>query len=181
MSGDANQLQNLVSLPLWTPLSAFPPTRPLGDRVFALGNGLFVLVNPVHGGGDRAYGVGWAESDYWATRAFDGPQFRGKLDDPPPPQWKPPPSLAFLGRPTVLSFKTISDHERGLTGPSNVILVTAHYRMTDGAFLSVSVNGANGIKYTYASNDPRPADQPVALEVGLREAKHRWFDRVLGR
>ncbi len=135
-----------------------------------------MLINPVRGDGDQAYGLGWAESDYWALRAFDGPQFKGDLKHAPPPEWKPPPSLTFLGRPSNLSFKTISDHERERTGPSNVILVTAHYRMVDGAFLSVSVNGADGIHYTYASNDPRPGDEPVAIELRLKEGG--WLKRL---
>src|SRR5689334_1427176 len=131
---DDKQLRSLLKKPLWTRRHDFPPTRPLDDCVFALGEGLFVLINPVHGDGDHAYGLGWAESDYWALRAFDGPQFKGDLNHPPPPEWKPPPSLTFLGRPASLSFKTIRDHERERTGPGNVTLVTAHYRMVDGAF-----------------------------------------------
>jgi len=144
-----------------------------------LGKGLFVLINPIREGGDQAYAVGWAESDYWAARAFDGPQFRGDLKHPPQPQWRPAPSLAFLGRPKSLSFKTVRDHELGRT-ENNVTLVTAHYRITDGAFLSVSVNGA-GIIYTYVSTDPQADDEPVALEIGLRETGHRLFDRLFRR
>lgn len=161
-------LQSLVKTRLWTPRSSFPPAYALGDRVFGLGDGLFVLFNPVRGRGDQAYGVAWAESDYWASRALDGPQFRGDLT-PSPRQWSPPPSLAFLGRPNSLAFGTISQYERQRTG-NNVTLVMAHYRITTGDFLYFAIHGSDEITYMYASNKPKAEHEPVAIEFGLREA-----------
>lgn len=164
-------LQSLVKTRLWTAKSGFPPSHPLGDRVSGLGNGLYVLVNPVRGAGDQAYAVGWAQSDYWARRAFDGAQFRDDLT-PPPPHWRLSPSLAFLGRPSNLSYKTIKEYEKARTGANNLLLVTAHYRITiDGAFLYCSVNGSDGITYMYASNRPKARDEPVAIEFRLPEGE----------
>jgi hypothetical protein len=43
--------------------------------------------------------------------------------------------------------------------------------MTDGALLYCDIHGTNGITYIYASNKPKPADQPVAIECELPERK----------
>lgn len=172
-------LQSLAKTRLWTRRGSFPPSYALGDdiairadSVFGLGNGLFVLVNPVRGAGDQAYGVAWAESDYWASRALNGPQFRGDLT-PPPPHWRPVPSLAFLGRPNSLSFGTISEFERRRTR-NDPTLIRAHYRITTGDFLSFEIHGSDGIAYMYASNTPQAGDEPVAIEFGLKEAPRPW-------
>src|SRR6266851_8985602 len=53
--------------------------------------------------------------------------------------------------------------------------------MTDGAFLYVSVNGSDRVTYMYASNQPRPDDEPVGIGFMLPEPKRRWFDRLARR
>jgi len=164
----ALDLAALVKRQRWSPRSTFPPSRPLSDVVFTLGDGLFLITNPLEPG-ELVVAVGWAQSDYWAGRAFDNP-FRGDLTSPAP-KWGPPPSLTFLGRPGSLSFATIRSYERERTGRDNVILVTGDYRHSDGAFLHCSVNGSDGITYMYASNRPKALDEPVAIEFRLPEGR----------
>jgi hypothetical protein len=179
MTVTESQLKALLKMKRWTPRSGFPPSHAMSDVVYALGSGLFLVTNPIVGEGDLVVEVAWAESNYWAGRAFDNP-YRGDLT-PTTPQWRPPPSLTFLGRPSHLPFAIVRDFERSRTGPSNVLLVTGHYRMTDGAFLYVSVNGSDRVTYMYASNQPRPGDEPVGIGFMLPEPKRRWFDRLARR
>lgn len=126
------------------------------------------MSNPNYGQGHPVRAVGWAESDYWAVRAWSLPPFRGDLSIPPA-QWKPPPSLTFLGRPESLNFKDIFAFERAQPAARKATLVHASYRMTDGAFLYVNVSGANGVTYLYASSKPAGTDEPVAFEIQLPE------------
>jgi hypothetical protein len=157
--------RSLVAASRWSPLAAFPQAAALCDRVFSLGNGCYALTNPSRGDGNPVRAVGWAESDYWAARAWANPPYNGTLD-PPPPQWQPVPSLAFRGRPEVLCFKKVVDFETLRSGPK-AILVDARYRLTDGAFLFFGVNGSDGLTYIFGSHDPSPEDEPVALEFRL--------------
>jgi len=158
----------------WTPRAAFPPSvtlsmGSLGTGIFTCGDGLYLLSNSDYGEGDPVVAVGWAESDYWAKRTWDNPPFRGDLTAPQP-EWRPPPSLAFLGRPQPLSYASIRDFEGAQPGARKATLLDATYRMTDGAFLYCTINGAQGITYVYASNHPKPNDEPVALEFQLPDA-----------
>jgi hypothetical protein len=113
--------------------------------------------------------MGWAESDYWAQRAWVTP-FPGGLEAPAP-RWGPPPSLRFLGRPEVLAFEADKEFERPrLTAlQAAVRLEMARCRVTDGAFMSVEVRGADGLIYFYAPNEVRPDDRPAAIEFRLPE------------
>jgi hypothetical protein len=129
------------------------------------------MINPRVGDGDPVRAVGWAESDYWARRVWDNPPFTGALQAPPP-RWPGPPSLEFLGRPQCLSFKAVCAFERFRLKAPDPTLVSACYRWTDGAFLSVQVTGADGgIIYEYSDTDPKPDDLPVAIEIRLPERK----------
>ena len=124
------------------------------------------MTNARYGEGEPVRAVGWAESDYWARRTWQLP-FNEDLD-PPPPEWGDPPSLSFLGCPDVLSFKRVYDFEREQPNNKGALLATAQYRvMTDGAFLTFTINGAHGVRYFYGSNDPAADDLPVAIEVQL--------------
>jgi hypothetical protein len=106
--------------------------------------------------------VGWAQSDYWAQRAWESPPFRGELA-PPPPQWDRTPSLEFLGRPKDLSFGSVRDFESAQPGARKATLVNATYRLTDGAFLYCAINGTDGVTYIYGSSDPKPDHSCFAL------------------
>jgi hypothetical protein len=160
-------LQSLASKTKWSPREVFPPSSVLTARLFACGGGLYLMTNPKRGEGDPVRAVGWAESDYWARRVWEYPNFRDDDLTPPPPQWRPPPSLVFLGRPESLSLRDIRDFEGAQAGARKATLLSARYRMTDGAFLHCSVNGVDGVTYVYASNDPDPRDEPVAIELKL--------------
>ena len=139
------------------------------NRIFACGEGIYLLTNPKFGEFDPVRAVGWAESDYWAERVWETP-FSGQLDAPPA-QWSPPPSLRFLGRPKVLSFASVHDFEKSQPGARKATMLVAKYRVTDGAFLHHIINGTDGITYFYASDEPLPEDLPVALEIRLPERK----------
>ena len=153
----------------WSPRSAFPPSTLLGgDHLFTCGSGVYLVTNSNFGQGDPVLAVGWAESDYWAHRAWDRPPFRGDLH-PLPPEWGPPPSLAFLGRPARLGFQALRKFEAAQPGAATVTLVTAGFRFPDGAFLSCEIHAEDGITYFYASPNPKRDDQPVAIEFELPE------------
>jgi hypothetical protein len=163
------RLKDLIKKALWSPRAEFPPSRMVRSRIFACGEGIYLLTNPRFGEGDPVRAVGWAESDYWAERVWETP-FSGELDAPEA-QWDGPPSLRFLGRPEVLSFAKVLDFEKARPGARKVTVLVEEYRVTDGAFLHHVINGTDRIKYFYASDEPMPEDLPVALEIQLPEHK----------
>src|SRR5580658_645293 len=128
----------------WSPRSAFPPSSPIGGRLFSCGAGWYLMTNPKFGDGDPVRAIGWAESDYWAKRIWVVPPFSEQLN-PPSPQWDGVPSLQAFGRPEVLSFRNVRDFESTQPGAKTVTLVDASYRLTDGAFLYCAIHGTNGI------------------------------------
>jgi hypothetical protein len=161
----------LIDRPKWSTRAAFPASEPLGGRVFACGDGVYLRVNPRRGEGDPVYAVCWADSDYWARRAFSGPPFTGDVGPSaaPPSQWGPPPALVDTGRPRSLTFRDLGAYERSLPGAKTAILLNASYRLTDGAFLCCELKGQDGVTCFFASNEPAPADEPIAIEFRLRE------------
>lgn len=164
-------LKDLLTSPLWTPRAGFPASQEVGKRVFSCGEGFYLMTNPVMGDGDPVRAAGWAESDYWARRAWENPPFAGDLQAPPP-QWEELPSLEFLGRPQRLAFQAVCAFERAKLKAPDPTLTAARYRFTDGAFLNLRVKGDGGnILYHYADTDPKPDDLPVAIEIGLPEHK----------
>lgn len=165
-------LQDLISKPHWSPHTAFPQSRPVADRVFTCGGGLYLMTNSEDGEGDPVRAVGSAQSDYWAKRAWQNPPFPGDLTLPPP-QSNVLPSLQFVGRPENLSFADIRNFESAQAGARKLAMVRASYRLTDGAFLYCAIHGANGITYIYASNNPRPRDWPVAIEFRLPDQERQ--------
>lgn len=159
-------LEPFVSLNRWTPRAMFPPSEHLIDYVFSCGDGYFLRTNPDFGGGDPVYSVGWAESTYWAHRAWAGAPFVRELDlEPPPAQW-PPPSLRPFGRPTDLSFASLRDFEKGQPGARKATLVHATYRFPDGAFVFCQIDGPT-VNYYFGSHKPNATDRPVAIEFKL--------------
>ena len=162
-------LQGVISKARWSPRAEFPPSRMVRRRIFACDDGIYLVTNPNFGECDPVRAVGWAESDYWAERVWETP-FTGQLDAPAP-QRGSPPSLRFLGRPEVLSFASVHDFEKAQPGARKVTVLVAKYRVTDGAFLHHVINGTDGIRYFYASDEPLPGDLPVALEIELPEHK----------
>ena len=97
-----------------TPLASLPPSRRVCERVHACGGGIYLLSSPdsaEHPG--QVWAVGWAESDYWAQRAFT--VFYGDLDVPPR-QWESLPSLAFLGKLDDLSLASPTSTHRTIDG-----------------------------------------------------------------
>lgn len=160
-------LQDFTAKSKWTPRSEFPPSDDIGGRIFSCGDGFYLLTNPKRGDGDPVYAAGWARSDYWALRSWSVPPFSGNLAEPPKDSYGNPPSLAFLGRPEDLSFGKIKKFEKSKLGPDAITMITARYRMTDGAFLYLSLSGADGITYAYSSNEPRSGDMPVSISLDL--------------
>jgi hypothetical protein len=161
----------LIGRPRWSKRAEFPASEALGDRVFACGDGVYLRVNPRRGDGDPVYAVCWAESDYWARRAFSLPPFGGDVEPSavPPSQWGPPPSLVRTGRPRSLTFRDLGDYEHSLPGAMTAILLNASYRLTDGAFLYCELKGQDGVTCIFASNKPTLADEPIAIEFRLPE------------
>lgn len=137
----------------------------VSSRIFDCGEGIYLLTNPNFGEGDPVRAAGWAESDYWAKRAWETP-FSGRLDVPGA-QRDGPPSLRFLGRPEILSFATVLDFEKAQPRALVATLLVAKYRVTDGAFLHHAIRGSDGITYFYASDEPLRENLPVALEIRL--------------
>jgi hypothetical protein len=160
-------LQDVVRKALWSPRAEFPPSNMVSNRIFACGEGLYLLTNPNFGEGDPVRAAGWAGSDYWARRVWETP-FSGQLDAPDS-QWFGLPSLRFLGRPEDLSFASVLDFEKARPGARKATVLVAKYRTTDGAFLHHAINGTDGITYFYASAEPLPEDLPVGLELELPE------------
>jgi RHS repeat-associated protein len=152
----ADDLAGLIRRAQWTPRAAFPPSSRLDEELFTLGGGLYLMTNPNFGEGDPVRAVGWAESDYWARRCWTIP-FKDELA-PPPPQWGPPPSLQFTGRPASLAFGAVRAWERAQPGALAPILVSARYRISiDGAFLYVKIAGAGGVTFFYPSTRRSPS------------------------
>lgn len=162
-------LLQLIHRPRWSKRADFPDSVPLGDRVFACGDGVYLRTNPRRGEGDPVLSVCWAESDYWASRVLSVPPFRGDVAvaTPPPTKWGPPPSLVFTGRPASQTFQSLHAYERSREGAKTAILLNASYRMTDGAFLYCEIKGQDGVTCYFASNDPQPDEEPVAIEFRL--------------
>jgi hypothetical protein len=162
-------LQGLTSKARWSRREEFPPSRMVRKRIFACGEGIYLLTNPKFGQGDPVRAVGSAESDYWAERVWETP-FSGQLHAPTA-QWGGPPSLRFLGRPEILSFASVHDFEKAQPAARKATILVAKYRVADGAFLHHVINGTDGVTYFYASDEPLPDDLPVALEIRLPEHK----------
>jgi hypothetical protein len=158
------ELKDLVSKACWSSRSEFPPSRPLCDRIFACGEGIYLLTNPRFRDGDPVYAIGWAQSDYWARRSWEVP-FSGELS-PSPAVWDGVPSLDFLGRPGVLLFAALLDFERKQPD-AKVTLLYGCYRFADGAFLYTAISGTGGITFIYSSNEPDATDEPVAIQLRL--------------
>jgi hypothetical protein len=166
LPGLTGDLPDLIRRDRWTRRAQFPPSERLGDRVFGCGDGVYLITRKRDPEG-AVRGVGWAESDYWAQRAWMVP-FPGSLEAPAP-QWEPP-SLGFLGRPEVLAFQAVKEFERRrLPALQALGMEKANYRATDGAFMNVEIRGADGLFYMYGSNKVRPDDLPVAIEFRLPE------------
>jgi hypothetical protein len=156
----------------WSPRTAFPPSNVLSGELFSCGSGLYLMINPRRGDDEPVWAVGWAESDYWARRVWERPPFAGDLKQPPQAQWRPPPSLVFLGRPESLAFATVLEFERARAGKAKKAgLADVAFRFTDGGILCYNVNSTDGLTYKYGSRDPEPDDDPVALEFRLPERK----------
>lgn len=160
----------LVTMPRWTPREAFPPSRLLHRgsvvSIFSTGEGLYLLTNRNRGDKDPVWGVGWAESDYWARRVWASPQFDGELTAPPAQRVLP--AFAGLDLPDDLSFAGIVDfetnHPRRAT---SVGLVNATVRVADGEILRSNVSGHDKITYCFAELKPKADDLPVAIEFRL--------------
>jgi hypothetical protein len=128
-----------------------------------------LMTNPRYGDDDPVYAVGWAQSDYWARRAWEVP-FGGELTSPSP-QWSSSPSLQFLGRPARLSFGSVCGFERAQRGTETALFGCARYRVTDGAFMTFEIRGIDAVVYFFGSNEPETEDEPVALEFRLQEER----------
>ena len=157
-------------LPLLEPLTSFGQTQRVSPRVHAFGDGLFVFTRE----DECAYGVGWAESEYWAQRISQVP-FAGELTPPVPTHELPSPDA--LGLVTPLAYGAILAHEREQPHFS-MLSYTAEYRMTDGAFLFLEIEGANRTHYHFGTRKPRKHDPPVALVFKLADTLNRLTQRL---
>lgn len=162
------QMETFASLrarPLLEPLASFGETRTLSPRVHAVGSGLYVMTRE----DNLAYAVCWAESEYWARRVGDLP-YTGELVPPFPTDDLL--SAESLGLTAGLEYGAILAHEREQPQFS-VISYHANYRMTDGAFISLEIDGANRTQYHFGSTKPKKHDRPVAIEFKLADTKQR--------
>jgi hypothetical protein len=174
-----DRLQRMVSQWRWSPRTAFPQSNVLNGELFSCGGGLYLMINPRRGSDDPVWAVGWAESDYWARRVWEKPPFPGDLNNLPPPQWRPPPSLEFLGRPGSLAFAAVLRFERARANIARrAALADVTFRFTDGGILYYNVNGTDRITYKFASSDPKPDDEPVAIEFRLPQRKPSSSDHT---
>jgi hypothetical protein len=156
-------LERIARLPRLTPLRDFPPSTSIAKDIHRVGDGIYLVTSFRDSGAVRA--VGWAESDYWACRAWELP-FLGDVVFAPSATSRPP-SLTFAGRPDDLSFESIVEHERARRGRRELTDVTGVYRMTDGAFLYVELRGTDGITYLFGSTSPQASDSPNAVAFQL--------------
>ena len=147
-------------MPYDSPVADFPSSASISKRVSRCGPGLY-LITP--NGKDVRF-VGWAQNDYWALRAWDSP-FLGDLTETPPIE-TPAPSLTFAGRPGTLTFGEITAFEQAQHGWS-LISITGKYRMTDGRFLYVEVDGSDGVSYCFEATKPKVSDPPTAISLRL--------------
>jgi|SRR4026208_256161 len=160
-------VNSLRALPLLEPLSSFGQVRPVSPQVHGLGDGFFVFTRRTDG---LARAVGWAESDYWAERVGNSP-FIGEVTPPPPTHERPTP--ASLGLKTQLEYGAILAHEQ-VQPHFTVISYTAKYRMTDGAFLFIELEGENRTHYYFGSTKPKKRDAPVAIVFNLPDTMGRF-------
>jgi hypothetical protein len=166
MKHSGMELSELSGLEKWTARAAFPWSEELGDRLFKLGEHLYAATNPRHGSGDPIYCVGWAESDYWALRIWTVP-FRGDIDAPSRFEAELP-RLHTIGGPLDLAHGAVKEFEGDQPDARKATLVTARYRMTDGACIANVISGSDGRSYFYADPNPKPNDLPVAIEIRLK-------------
>jgi len=158
-------IESLRALPLLEPLTSFGETERLSPRVHALGDGVYVFTR----NDDLAYGVGWAESEYWAQRVGKV-GFTGELTPPAPTHELPPAAALRLEAP--LEYGAILAREREKPH-FTVISYTVEYRLTDGAFLFTEIQGENRTHYHFGSTKPKKRDHPVAIVFRLADTMHR--------
>ena len=153
-----------------TPLDRFGHSRHVYGRVHQAVSGVYLLVAPRLGAGDPVFTAGWARNDYWAVQVwgFNGKGYRNECDPLEAPA--DAPSLASLGWPHPLSYAETLAHAKTLSGKP--VMVSADYRLTDGAFTSHEIHAAPRVKFHYDDPDPEPTDTVVAIELGL--GGDRW-------
>jgi hypothetical protein len=147
-------------------LDSFPATVTVTKTVHSLGGGAYVMTKRTRP--NEAWGVGWAESDYWARRAWETP-FSGDPTADPQPEYATP-SAADLGLDGDLKYRAILE-SAGQAPGFGITSVSAQYRMTDGRFLFVTILGSRDAKYYFGSTSPQDSDRPEAIEFGLLTSK----------
>ena len=154
-----------------TPLDRFGPSRHVYGRVHQADSGVYLLVAPPHlGADDPVFAAGWARNDYWAVQVwgFDGNGYRNDCD--PLEAAADEPSLASLAWPHPLHYAQTLAHAKKSSGKP--VMVSAKYRMTDGAFTSHEIHAAPRVTFHYDDPNPEPADTVAAIE--LRLGGDRW-------
>ena len=148
-----------------TPLDRFGPSRHVYGRVHQAVSGVYLLVAPHLGSGDPVYAAGWARNDYWAVQVwgFNGNGYRNDCD--PLEAGADEPSLASLGWPHPLSYAETLACAKTLS--KKPVMVSAEYRMTDGAFTSHQIHAALRVKFHYDDPNPEPTGAVAAIELGL--------------
>lgn len=162
-------LAAMANVPARSHVSTFPASTHLNDRVHALGAGLYLAATweglRIGSGAtpEAIVAVCWAESDDWARRAFG--HVEPEPVDPPPPEYLPPPSLAFMGRPTQLDFASIDAYESTLEGRRGAPSHSTSYTMS-GKFIAHQLRGVDVIYY-FGRPSPRKHDLPSAISIDL--------------
>jgi hypothetical protein len=153
-----------------TPLGQFGLSRHVYGCVHQAGSGVYLLVAPRKGPGERVHAVGWAHNDYWAVRVwgFDGHAYRNERDPCEPAS--DAPSLEILGWPHPLRYADTVARAARLAGKP--VMAIAHYRTTHGGFISHEIRAAARVRFHYDDPNPQPGDTASAVELGL--TGNRW-------
>jgi hypothetical protein len=156
---------DLKRLRCWTPLANVSPSaEALGDRLFRLGPGQYVLAVPYDKDFARSEGAPFVTIVLWSET--NGAARRASLMEIEADEWKdvsPPPELLLPDGPT-----TYGDIARALkTGDHGAFQETASYRIArDGAFVDRTI-ATPASTFHFRKRQDDPADRCYAIEYRL--------------
>ena len=157
-----------------SPREDFGPSEFVYSDVWRTTAGWYLVLAPHLAEGEPVRAVGWARNDHWAVRIWGrlGHGFRN--DHPADAAGAPSPSLVGLGWPHPLEYATTLAAAKARS--RRPVMVTAQYRMTDGAFISHVIKASERTDFHFADPNPAPAASAVAVEIGL--AGRRWEEHL---
>jgi hypothetical protein len=157
---------DLLDIPWGTHLVEFDPSYEVAERIYARGDGVYLLTFGPNFANHPVCTVAWANSDHWAARIWSIPQYRGPLLRPDVESL--PPDLSVIGRPGDATFKKLLEFELAKTGaPSASELTHRQYRIWDSEFSHTVLRGSGGVRYYFSSKHPASDRRPVAVSYCL--------------